>query len=255
MPVRILLTNDDGIASAGLRLMAEALHRVTDDLVVAAPAEDLSGCGTSLGAVAGPLTCAPAAVGDDLVGLGVAGSPAAIVAAALLGGFGDPPDVVVSGVNRGRNTGRLALHSGTVGAAMTAAASGLPAIAVSCDGTDPDELATASAAAVDLAEAHAAFAGCVMSLNLPAGCGSGRPPLSYAHLSSRHQMRAHASAVAVADGGTITYSFRPDPCGPSPASDNGALDAGRMALTAFRFEPLAPDAGPVRAALGALGCP
>ena len=57
--------------------------------------------------------------------------PAAAAYAACLGGFGDPPDIVVSGINPGPNTGHLVLHSGTVGAAMTGAVLGVPALAVS----------------------------------------------------------------------------------------------------------------------------
>ena len=53
--------------------------------------------------------------------------------AARLGGFGDPPELVVSGINPGRNTGRAVLHSGTVGAALTAANFGVSGLAVSID--------------------------------------------------------------------------------------------------------------------------
>jgi 5'-nucleotidase len=53
------------------------------------------------------------------------------VYAACLGGFGPPPELVASGINPGPNTGHLVLHSGTVGAALTAAGLGFPGVAVS----------------------------------------------------------------------------------------------------------------------------
>jgi 5'-nucleotidase len=52
---------------------------------------------------------------------------------AILGAFGDKPDLVLSGINRGANSGRAIIHSGTVGAALTAAGQGRPALAVSLD--------------------------------------------------------------------------------------------------------------------------
>jgi 5'-nucleotidase len=63
----------------------------------------------------------------------VAASPAYIVVLAGLGAFGAPPALVLSGVNRGANAGHAILHSGTVGAALTAANNGARAMAVSLD--------------------------------------------------------------------------------------------------------------------------
>src|SRR4051812_14745625 len=67
----------------------------------------------------------------DVPAFAVDAPPALIVIVGRLGAFGDPPDVVVSGINPGPNTGRSTLHSGTVGAALTAANLGLSGIAVS----------------------------------------------------------------------------------------------------------------------------
>jgi len=67
----------------------------------------------------------------DVPAFAVDAPPALIVIIARLGAFGDPPDVVVSGINPGPNTGRSTLHSGTVGAALTAANMGLSGLAVS----------------------------------------------------------------------------------------------------------------------------
>jgi 5'-nucleotidase len=70
---------------------------------------------------------------DGVEAYGVAGSPAFIALIATRGAFGPPPDLVFSGINRGANAGIAVLHSGTVGAAFTAAENGSRAMAVSLD--------------------------------------------------------------------------------------------------------------------------
>jgi 5'-nucleotidase len=76
-----------------------------------------------------------------------------------LGAFGDPPDLVLSGINRGANAGHAVLHSGTVGAALTAAAGGRSAMAVSLDVLTPGTASAASGgnaiAALDLVDDEA----------------------------------------------------------------------------------------------------
>jgi 5'-nucleotidase len=110
------------------------------DTVVVAPKEEASGSGAAIG---------PVHVGQTLeydtitvAGLeevpvyGIDGPPALCVLLARIGGFGTPPDIVVSGINPGNNTGRSILHSGTVGAAMTAASFGVSGLAVSIGAVD-----------------------------------------------------------------------------------------------------------------------
>jgi 5'-nucleotidase len=135
---RILITNDDGIESPGLRRLARAVHRAGHGpVVVAAPASEASGSSASItlaeqdGRVRvqrRELVEAP-----EVAAYAVAAPPAMITLIATRRAFGPPPDVVISGINRGANTGRVVLHSGTVGAALTAASNGLPALAVSLD--------------------------------------------------------------------------------------------------------------------------
>jgi 5'-nucleotidase len=132
--MRILVTNDDGIESVGLRVLAERLAADGHDVFVVAPTSDRSGAGAAIGPLhqSGPMPV----VEHDWPALGrpayaIDAPPAAAAYAACLGGFGAPPDIVVSGINPGPNTGHLVLHSGTVGAAMTGAVLGVPGLAVS----------------------------------------------------------------------------------------------------------------------------
>ncbi|MET0797220.1 MAG: 5'/3'-nucleotidase SurE, partial [Rhodococcus sp. (in: high G+C Gram-positive bacteria)] len=133
--MRALITNDDGVDSAGIALLARVALDAGLDVVVAAPHEERSGASASLTGMGV----------DDHLGIerteieglrgvevyAVQASPALIAFVATRGAFGDPPDVVLSGINHGPNTGAAVLHSGTVGAALTALTHGVPAMALS----------------------------------------------------------------------------------------------------------------------------
>ncbi|PGH45798.1 5'/3'-nucleotidase SurE [Micromonospora sp. WMMA1996] len=140
-PARVLVTNDDGVHAPGIRELARAAHERGLDVVVAAPQAEASGMSAALSAVTddGRLVF----TGTELDGLpdvpayAVAASPAYIAVLAGLGVFGPAPDVLLSGINRGANAGHAILHSGTVGAALTAGNSGIRALAVSLDVLTP----------------------------------------------------------------------------------------------------------------------
>jgi 5'-nucleotidase len=138
--VRLLVTNDDGVWAPGIHALAAAMVGTGHDVLVAAPLDDRSGSSAAIGFIHADDTIDVQPV--DLPGLdgvpcyGVEGPPALAVMAARLGGFGDPPDVIVSGINPGCNTGRATLHSGTVGAALTGANFGVSGLAVSIDAGD-----------------------------------------------------------------------------------------------------------------------
>src|SRR5688572_27046081 len=128
---RALVTNDDGVTSPGIAVLAQVAVECGLDVVVAAPSWDSSGASASLTAVeeGGRLLFHEEQVdGADVDAYGVEAAPAFIVRAAMSGVFGAAPDLVLSGVNRGSNTGHVVLHSGTVGAVLTGATYGLPGL-------------------------------------------------------------------------------------------------------------------------------
>src|SRR4051794_39426620 len=133
--MRALITNDDGVDSAGIRALAAAVVASGLEGIVVAPAWDTSGASASVTAVQhdGQLLFEQRSWPDQpgLTVLAVEAAPAFIVRTAAAGGFGPPPDVIVSGINNGPNTGHAILHSGTVGAALTGATFGFPGLAVS----------------------------------------------------------------------------------------------------------------------------
>lgn len=133
--MRALIVNDDGIDSVGLALLARVAVAAGLEVTVAAPHEERSGASASLSALHddGRLLVHDHPL-DGLPGvraLGVEASPAMIALVAARGAFGEPPDVVLSGINHGPNTGHAILHSGTVGAALTSALNGAAAAAFS----------------------------------------------------------------------------------------------------------------------------
>lgn len=129
--MRIFVTNDDGIDSVGLHVLARAM-RALGDVVVVAPDDEYSGYGAALG----PLHLLEPEVHRTSIIDGiddawtVSGSPALCAMFGRLGMFGDY-DLVVAGINPGANVGRSVYHSGTVGACLTARNGGINGVAVS----------------------------------------------------------------------------------------------------------------------------
>lgn len=148
MTPRILITNDDGIDSPGIRHLARAAARQGLDVVVAAPLTEASGSSAAVTAVEqnGRIVVQP----RELAGVknvpahAVAASPAFIVLLALRSAFGPPPTIVLSGINRGANAGAAVVHSGTVGATLTASHAGLHGLAISLDVLSPAAASAAS---------------------------------------------------------------------------------------------------------------
>jgi 5'/3'-nucleotidase len=148
---RVLVTNDDGIAAPGIRHLARAAVDNGFDVVVAAPSEESSGISAAMTAVVNEgrvvIDRRELATLDGVPAFAVSASPGYIVTLGRLGAFGDPPDLVMSGINRGANAGNAVLHSGTVGACLTGASAGLRALAVSLDVLTPTEGSAASGGA------------------------------------------------------------------------------------------------------------
>jgi len=137
--LRILVTNDDGVAAAGIDAVVEALRVNPDnEIVVSAPAENQSGSGDRTTPTPPPLQATTTTTASGYPATAVEGYPADSVNYALDNLYPDaPPHVVLSGINEGQNVGNiseagvLSQISGTVGAAKTAACRDVPALASS----------------------------------------------------------------------------------------------------------------------------
>jgi 5'-nucleotidase len=129
--MRILVTNDDGVDSIGLHVLARAMRR-HGEVVVIAPDREYSGASAALGTLhlLRPEVRRVRIDGVDEA-WAVTGPPALCVMFARLGAFGAPFDLVVSGINPGANVGRSVYHSGTIGAAYTGRIGNISGVAVS----------------------------------------------------------------------------------------------------------------------------
>ncbi|MDR1298359.1 MAG: 5'/3'-nucleotidase SurE [Deltaproteobacteria bacterium] len=167
--MRILLVNDDGIKADGLnwayRALTEAGHRV----LACAPDRERSAQSQSI-SLYSALLATPTPMPDGATGYAVSGTPADCVRLGCTTLAADPVEMVVSGINNDSNLGYDANYSGTVGAALEAAAIGYPALAVSLGRSENYDWAGAAAAAC---EAVAQFAGwlippgVLVNLNIP----------------------------------------------------------------------------------------
>ncbi|MDJ0951217.1 MAG: 5'/3'-nucleotidase SurE [Alphaproteobacteria bacterium] len=145
---RILLSNDDGVHATGLKTLEKIARTLSDDVWVVAPEAEQSGASHSL-TLRHPLRIRR--LSDRH--FAVDGTPTDSVLLAIRHILKDhPPDLVLSGVNRGGNLGEDVTYSGTIAAAMEGTLMGLPSIALSqlTDDAGPTKWATAERHAPEL---------------------------------------------------------------------------------------------------------
>jgi 5'-nucleotidase len=224
----ILVTNDDGVDSPGIQRLASRLA-AENRVVVVAPSVDRSGAGTGIGHF-------DPAVGVDLHEVGdrevptysMDGPPGLAVMAAALGAFGRSPRMVVSGINAGINTGQSVIHSGTVGAALTARTFGSHGLAVSVSRSDPWQWDAAAEIAAGVAGWMLGQSGTplVINLNVPARPLEEVEGLRWAELDSFGHFQ-----VAVRSPGKLGFEVSAPSEGRIAGSDTALLEAGYATLT------------------------
>jgi len=267
--MKLLVTNDDGVASPGLWSLAEALRGAGHDVVVVAPAEERSGSGAAIGHIVPGQGVAVTPVerpgwevrahrsGGPLgpTAWAVDGAPALCVLLALrLGAFGEGFEAVVSGINPGWNTGQGVIHSGTVGAVLTGGNAGLPGVAVSIEAATAqvgevgllpgvqEHWATAAALAVEAvawlgaqpaAEQGAAWrVPTMVNLNVPNRPLAEVPGVRAAVLGRSAATGIRQQPVQVADGHLRLDLEPPAPApAPLPGSDSALLPEGWATVT------------------------
>ncbi|MBR7673015.1 5'/3'-nucleotidase SurE, partial [Streptomyces daliensis] len=240
--LRVLVSNDDGYRHPYIRLLAQALRRAGHEAVIVAPDGNRSGSGTGVNYERG------ATVRAEETGPGVwsvSGSPGDAVAFGIQHVFaGDPPDLVVSGVNPGPNTGPTANHSGTVGATVAAQELGVPALAVSAgvDLTSPDDPFPSAPLAADFAArtvdrlARTAGRGALLpaytalNVNVPAKPDGG---VAFTHLGRAQEITREFVPAPDTCATCYTVSVGLDPSAPEPVggADTSALRAGDVSLS------------------------
>jgi len=237
--VRVLVTNDDGVDAPGLAALTRALVGWADaatasggpphQIVVVAPSSNFSGAGAAVGSVTDGTRIAyrrARVVGaEEVDAYGLDASPALSVIVGALGAVGPKPDLVLSGINHGVNVGRSVLHSGTVGAALTASQLGISALAVSLrSGATPDPWESAADLAVALIPVLAAApARTVLNLNVPSLPRHEIRGLRWARVSGAGLIKA------ASDAGNWETPNLPEMEGPAAAEGARAILEGEPA--------------------------
>lgn len=269
--LRILVTNDDGVRAPGIAALAAVAAQSDHEVIVVAPMVDYSGAGAAVGPVHSRdgVDYEAYDIGvEDVPAYGIDGPPALAVILSCVGGFGPQPDIVLSGINHGVNVGRSAMHSGTVGAALTAAHFGLRSLAVSIRfGDDPVPWSSSASIAGALLPVLAdAPPGTTLNLNVPNIVLGELRGLRHGRLARGGTIR---SAVHDTGGGEHPHmALPPSPSGTlrldltppgtsrdvSPDTDAGLVAHGFASLTALVGVREAGDeaAKTVRAALDAV---
>ncbi|WP_255169699.1 5'/3'-nucleotidase SurE [Natrononativus amylolyticus] len=234
--LEILLTNDDGIESTGIRALYEALTAV-GNVTVVAPANDQSAVGRSISHEVD--------VTEHELGYAIGGTPADCVVAGLAE-LGPVPDIVVSGCNKGANLGEYVLgRSGTISAAVEAAFFGVPAIAASLYVPTgdlafhevemaPEEYAEAVRATAFLTE-HALESGvfeeaAYLNVNAPVP-GDEPAPITITQPSRRYEMDAVRNGDAVVLHDRVWEEMDPEAIPDPEGTDRRTVAEGRISVS------------------------
>ncbi len=167
--MRILLSNDDGIFAPGLQVLHDALQPLGHDLIVVAPESEQSAASHAI-TISEPLRVRPYQGNHGLSGYAVRGTPADCVKLALSVLLGKPPDLVISGVNQGPNTGISVIYSGTVAAAAEGTLNRIPSMAISLDAFDNpcwESCGAITRKLVDYIEHQGLPHGVLLNVNIP----------------------------------------------------------------------------------------
>jgi len=237
---RILLTNDDGIRAEGLIALAKEMRTLDAEVVVVAPAEDQSRMSHAL-TYHDPFrveeVCSEK---GELFGYSVNGTPAdSVLLGAKVMMAEHPPNLVISGINRGENLGAVSHLSGTVGAAMEATTLGIPAIAVSLGRAQPMDYFYAAKVTKTIALAvreHGLPKGTCLNVNVPSLPenqikGLVVVPQSDWRGEIRHEKRADLfNRPYFWRGFTVTAPEAP------PDTDVGAFYSGHVTVTPIKLD-------------------
>lgn len=235
--MHILLTNDDGITARGLRALAEGFTAAGHRVTVCAPDQERSGASHSI-AIGRALRATPVEYPGAVRAWRVDGTPADCASLGIWLTRDDPPDLVVTGINRGMNMGGACVYSGTVAAAMEAAMCGAQGLAVSLalrDWNVVEDYAAAVRLAVrvaDWAVKHPLPLGAIYNLNVP--------PLPYEEIrglvpAKLAPMFLGAPVYEVNEDGS--YRFKSNDTPPLPPDGDVALsNAGYATLTKLTWD-------------------
>lgn len=164
----LLLTNDDGISAPGLKHLWQALHPHYD-LTIVAPATEQSGIGVSI-TTRSPLHVSAIHWENNATAWSVTGTPADCVKIARSKLLKTPPTLIIAGINRGTNSGRNVIYSGTIGGVIEGLMRDIPGIAFSSGNHDTPDYSTPKAwipSIIDHILSHPLPLGTLLNVNFP----------------------------------------------------------------------------------------
>jgi 5'-nucleotidase len=244
--VKVLLTNDDGIAATGLQAMRHALVEVPGvELAVIAPDSNRSATARSI-TTHHPLWVEEVQFGDGTSGFATDGTPVDCVRFAALGLIDFEPELIVSGINHGSNLGDDITYSGTVAAALEALVLGIPGIAVSQQSNAREmdfrlgsrfgfeRAADFVARVVAQLDEVPLPQGTLLNINVPAGEPHGVQVTRLGKRIYRDELKLDAEDE---DGGRRYWIYGADPgFHDEPGTDLAAVHAGHIAVTPVHFD-------------------
>ena len=261
-PLKVLVTNDDGVAAPGIDALVNALTANPNLAVtVIAPAANSSGSGEQAN-LSTPITTTAATTASGHPATAVGGFPGDTTLWALRHQLAsDPPDLVVSGINQGQNlSAEVTPLSGTVGAATWAARLGVPAIAVSAGfAATPTNFAAAAAYAAKVVEAYRTKVtfrrkmlerddpkrGIVLNINFPS-CATGTSVRGVRVVATGRGTTLNGYTLTGDDGTTKT--FQPSTTSVNAFSNNcastaepGDTDVATLPVGFATVSPLTPE--------------
>ncbi|MGK7909215.1 MAG: 5'/3'-nucleotidase SurE [Synechococcus sp.] len=239
--MRILIGNDDGIYSPGVLCLANTLSRVGHEITVVCPDRERSATGHAL-TLHKPLRvdAIGAPFDDDIRAWASSGTPSDCIKLGLDELLKEPPDWVVSGINRGANLGCDVLYSGTVSAAMEGLMAGINSLAVSLTSSSSDEFQPAAdfvrdwlyKAKTNPFPAHPTL----INVNVPALpaeeiCGVVMAPLGVRHYSETFEQRVDPRGKTyywIAGEAVDTHA--------APNTDIAAIQDNYITVTPLQFD-------------------
>jgi 5'-nucleotidase len=241
---RILLTNDDGIDAPGLTVLEAIAAELAREVWVVAPEHDQSGVSH---AISLHHALRVSRQGERRFGItGTPGDCAVMGICRLM--TGGPPQLLLSGVNRGLNLGIETVFSGTVGGAMTGMMLGVPSIALSQAYKDRDNVLwdaslTLGAKVVRDLLAIGWSSDACLNVNFPACSAAEAGPVTLARQGVGMIAGMHVDTRTDPRGMTYHWlNFRRGDREQGPASDYDALRAGNIVVTPLRYDRTDEDA-------------
>ncbi|MBX2880282.1 MAG: 5'/3'-nucleotidase SurE [Granulosicoccus sp.] len=242
--MRILISNDDGYLSSGIRSLYEAMQLLGQATIVA-PDRNRSGASNSLTLHHPVFVCQHEANVYSLDG-----TPTDCVNIALSGLLEEDQDMVVSGINDGPNMGDDVLYSGTVAAAIEGRHLGHPALAVSMASFEPEHYATAAKVTAELV-AHLKQAplpsDTIFNINVPDLPYDKLKGLRSTRLGTRHPSQDAVRQISPRGETMYWIGHAGDSADDGPGTDFDAVRQGFVSVTPMqidltRFDSVSPVA-------------